>query len=234
MWDILRNGFCPCLLTAESQWPPEAPYPCLCLRRTCSKNCRPWLMSFSFSLLLSRPTGWTPCPTHSSLLAYSFLSTVRSFLQCLSCPSYFLAPLTLLYIHLITSKLFHPPELLLDFWNSSLPQVSHLFNSLPFPFPQVLFCFGHYNRNVPPVVSEDQVCDHLRNLNTRKFMRLHEMHPKVLRELADVVNPTLWLWDHTQRAAVQMEISDKWCSSGGQDWDKRSLVSPSMTMTAEL
>lgn len=126
MWDILSNGFCPCLLTAESQWPPEAPYPCLCLWRTCSKNCRPRLMSFSFSLLLSRPTSWTPnCHTHSSLFSYSFLSSVRSFLQCLGCPSYYLTPLTLPYIRLITGKLFHPPELLLDFCNSSLHRVSY-------------------------------------------------------------------------------------------------------------
>ncbi|KFZ48951.1 hypothetical protein N321_10394, partial [Antrostomus carolinensis] len=40
---------------------------------------------------------------------------------------------------------------------------------------------------IPCIVREDQVCDHLRNLNICKTMRPNKMHPRVLRELADVV-----------------------------------------------
>ncbi|KFW04502.1 RNA-directed DNA polymerase from mobile element jockey, partial [Fulmarus glacialis] len=39
----------------------------------------------------------------------------------------------------------------------------------------------------PPTAGRDQVQDHLRNLKEHKSMGLDEIHPRVLRELADEV-----------------------------------------------
>ncbi|KFV62283.1 hypothetical protein N307_08005, partial [Dryobates pubescens] len=85
-----------------------------------------------------------------------------------------------------------------------------------------------------PIVSEDQVCDHLMKLKVFKSMGPNGIHPQVLRELADEVARLLFIT--FQKSWQSREVPNDWkrrnitpISKEGKKYDPGNYRSVSLT-----
>ena len=67
---------------------------------------------------------------------------------------------------------------------------------------------GDQESKGPPTIREDQVCDHLKNLSIHKPMGPDEMHPRVRRNLPDVVAKPLSMI--LERSRQSGEVPGDW------------------------